>query len=58
MARRFGAKDEVTKPDAGSNPSDNRMISVLEDHADDPVVEELTSFISSLSEEAQIRWLE
>lgn len=27
------------------------MISVLEDHGDDPVVEELTSFISSLSED-------
>jgi hypothetical protein len=27
---------------------------VLEDHADDPVVEELTSFINSLSEDEQI----
>jgi len=30
------------------------MISVLENHGDDPVVEELTSFISSLSEDEQI----
>jgi hypothetical protein len=30
------------------------MIAVLEDHSDDPVAEELTSFISSLSEDEQI----
>ena len=53
-AREFDAKDEVTEPDVGSNPSDDKMISVLEDHGDDPVVEELTSFISSLSEDEQI----
>ncbi|MFZ1101947.1 MAG: DUF3775 domain-containing protein [Hyphomicrobiaceae bacterium] len=54
-AREFDSKDEVTEPDAGSNPSDDRMISVLEDHGDDPVVEELSSFISSLSEETTTR---
>jgi hypothetical protein len=48
------AKDIVTEPDTVSNPSDDRMIAVLEDHRDDPVVEELTSFISSLSEDEQI----
>jgi hypothetical protein len=53
-AREFDAKDAVTEPDAGSNPADDKMISVLEDHSDDPVVEELTSFISSLSEDEQI----
>ena len=53
-AREFDAKDEVTEPDAGSNPSDDKMISVLEDHGDDPVAEELNSFISSLSEDEQI----
>jgi hypothetical protein len=36
----------VTEPDAGSNASDDRMIAVLEDHGDDRVQEELTSFIS------------
>jgi hypothetical protein len=30
------------------------MLSVLEDHGDDPVLEELTQFISSLSEDEQI----
>ncbi len=53
-AREFDAKDEVTDPDSGSNPSDDKDYSVLEDHADDPVVEELTSFINSLSEDEQI----
>ena len=53
-AREFDVKDVVTEPDTGSNPSDDKMISVLEDHGDDPVVEELTSFISSMSEDEQI----
>lgn len=53
-AREFDAKDVVTEPDAGSNPSDDNMISVLEDHGDDPVEEELTTFISGLSEDEQI----
>lgn len=53
-AREFDAKDEVTEPDPGSNPADDRDASVLEDHADDPVVEELTSLIGSLSEDEQI----
>jgi hypothetical protein len=53
-AREFDAKDEVTEPDPGSNPSDDNDAAVLEDHADDPVVEELTSLIDSLSEDEQI----
>ena len=53
-AREFDAKDEVTEPDPGSNPSDDKDWEVLEDHADDPVVEELTSLIDSLSEDEQI----
>jgi hypothetical protein len=53
-ARQFGAKDEMTEPDPGSNPSDDRDISVLEDHSDNPVVEELTSLINSLSQDEQI----
>ena len=40
-ARAFDAKDVVTDPEEGSNASDDAMISVLEDHADDPVVQEL-----------------
>lgn len=53
-AREFDAKDETTEPDPGSNPSDDKDISVLEEHADDPVVEELTSLINSLSEDEQV----
>jgi hypothetical protein len=53
-AREFDVKDEVTEPDVGSNPSDDRGVAVLEDHGDDPVMEELTSFIDSLSEDEQI----
>jgi hypothetical protein len=53
-AREFDVKDAVTEPDPGSNPSDDKDVSVLEDHEDDPVQEELTSFISSLSEDEQV----
>ena len=53
-AREFDAKDEITEPDPGSNPSDDKDVSVLEDHADDPVLEEVTSLIKSLSEDEQI----
>ncbi len=53
-AREFDAKDEVTEPDPGSNPSDDMGVEVLEEHSDDPVVEEITSLINSLSEDEQI----
>jgi len=53
-AREFDAKDEVTEDDPGSNPSDDKDAAILEDHADDPVVEELTSLINSSSEDEQI----
>ena len=53
-AREFDAKDAVTLPDPGSNPTDDNDAAVLEDHEDDPVVEELTSLINSLSEDEQI----
>jgi len=53
-AREFDAKDEATEPDPGSNPSDDKDIEVLEEHEDDPVVEELTTFIDSLSVDEQV----
>ncbi len=53
-AKEFDAKDEVTEPDPGSNPSDDKDAAVLEDHEDDPVVEEITSLINSLSEDEQV----
>jgi hypothetical protein len=53
-AREFDVKDEVTESDPGSNPSDDKSAAVLEDHEDDPVVEEITSLINSLSVDEQI----
>lgn len=53
-AREFDAKDPVTDPYPASNPSDDRSSAVLEDHEDDPVLEELTSLISELSVDEQI----
>ncbi len=53
-AREFDAKDIVTDPGDSSNASDDAMLSVLEDHPDDPVVQELTAFIRALTEDEQI----
>ena len=53
-SREFDVKDAVTEPDPGSNPSDDKEAAVLEDHEDDPVLEELTSFINDLNEDEQI----
>ena len=53
-AREFDAKDQTTEPDPGSNPTDDQGIAVLEEHGDDPVAEELTSFIDALSQDEQI----
>jgi hypothetical protein len=53
-AREFDAKAEVTDPDPGSNPTDDGDASVLEDHEDDPVVEELVAAIDDLSEDEQV----
>lgn len=53
-ARQFDVKDVVTDPDSGSNASDDAMLSVLEDHADDPVRSELTAIIRSLNADEQI----
>jgi Protein of unknown function (DUF3775) len=53
-ARRFGVKDVVTDPDPGSNPSDDGMREVLEDHVDDPIAAELIADIRALNEDEQI----
>jgi hypothetical protein len=52
-AREFDVKDVATKPDPGSNPSDDRMIEVLEDHPDDPVLEEIAGLVTSLNDDEQ-----
>lgn len=53
-AREFDVKDVVTDPDDSSNPSDDAMVSVLEDHGDDPVLYELRAAISAMNEDEQI----
>ena len=53
-ARQFDAKDVVTDPDSASNASDDAMLSVLEDHGDDPVRTELTAIIRGLNEDEQV----
>src|SRR5581483_4001940 len=53
-ARQFDVKDGVTDPDPGSNASDDMMLSVLEDHADDPVQNELVAMIRALNVDEQI----
>ena len=53
-AREFDVKDAVADPDSGSNASDDAMIAVLEDHADDPTQQELRSFIDALTEDEQV----
>ncbi|HEY7298203.1 MAG TPA: DUF3775 domain-containing protein [Xanthobacteraceae bacterium] len=53
-AREFDVKDVVTDPDDSSNPTDDAMLAVLEDHPDDAVLQELTSFIGCLTEDEQI----
>jgi hypothetical protein len=53
-ARRFDVKDVVTEPDPGSNPSDDGMLEVLEDHGDDPVAAELIADIRALNVDEQV----
>jgi hypothetical protein len=53
-AREFDVKDVVTDPGSSSNAVDEAMLSVLEDHKDDPTYQELRSFINSLTEDEQI----
>jgi hypothetical protein len=53
-AREFGVKVEPDDPESGSNPSDDREIDVLEDFADDPTFEELSSALASLNEDESL----
>jgi hypothetical protein len=53
-AHQFDVKDIVTDPDSSSNAADDGMLSVLEDHPDDPTLQELRVFINGLTEDEQI----
>lgn len=53
-AHQFDVKDVVTDPDSSSNAADDAMLSVLEDHADDPTLQELRTFINGLTVDEQV----
>lgn len=53
-AKEFDAKTAVTDPDDGSNATDDKMVSVLEETPDDPVYEELVSFINDLNDDEKV----
>jgi len=53
-ARAFDAKEEQSDPDSGSDATDDNMVDVLEESADDATEQELTEFIRSLDEEEQV----
>ncbi len=50
-AREYDVKEGITDPDSGSNPTDDGMGAVLEDHGDDPVRAELVQFIHAMNED-------
>jgi len=50
-AREFDAKEGVVIPDPGDNFTDDGDLQILADQPDDPVYEELTSFLESMSED-------
>src|SRR6185503_10026234 len=53
-ARELEAKDIVTEPNPASNPTDDDMVSVLEDHRNDATYQELRAFIDGLTEDEQV----
>jgi hypothetical protein len=50
-AREFDVQDLASDPDSGSNASDDRMIDLLEEHADNPALQEIRAFIADLSDD-------
>ena len=53
-AHEFDVKDVVTDVGSSSNATDDQMMSVLEDHPDDPTYREVRAFIDALTEDEQI----
>lgn len=53
-AREFDVKDVVTDPGDASNPTDDGMAAVLEDHGDDPVFQELAAAIHAMSVDERV----
>src|SRR5262245_53678716 len=56
-AREFDAEVEVDDPDSGSNSSDDNEVAILEDTDDNPVEQELASFLSDLNDDAMAELL-
>ena len=53
-AKEFSVKDAETDPDPASNPSDDRMVEILEDNPDEALDDETKGFIEGMGEEEQI----
>lgn len=51
--REFEAKDVLTDAATSSNASDDNMVAVLESHRSDPVVQEVTAMVDSLTVDQQ-----
>ncbi|MBV9561728.1 MAG: DUF3775 domain-containing protein [Bradyrhizobium sp.] len=54
QAREFDVKELDADPNSGSSGADDEMIDVLDDNGRDPVVRELTGFITALNEDEQL----
>jgi hypothetical protein len=50
-AREFDVKVDPADPDSGSNPTDDNEIDILEDLADDPTFEEVSSALGALNDD-------
>jgi hypothetical protein len=53
-AREFDEQVAPSDLDSGSNPADDREVDVLEEHADNPVVQELQAAIARLNIDEQL----
>jgi hypothetical protein len=53
LARAYDAQTEESDPDEASNAADDRIVSVLETQADNPIGQELREAIESLSDDEQ-----
>jgi hypothetical protein len=50
-AREFDVQEADSDPDSGSNPIDDGMTDVLQDHEDNPVRQEIRAFVGALDED-------
>jgi len=53
-AREFDEKVAPSDPDSGSNPTDDLAVDVLEEEAEDPVLEELEGALAALNIDEQL----